>query len=191
MEEVTLEELAKNYEFQKPKYFASYNQDGNIISIFGSENGSLIDNNVIEVESNLAISIITGEKNIFSYKVDCSSLKIYKFTQNELIANYSLHRVGQDIWSKITNPDIKILCKKSENSLIFILSPTFKNIKDYESYKLTFYITDYNDPDSLRNIINFDFLDLTKNEILFKNINLHDKFSIFTKPLFKCTTTIL
>jgi hypothetical protein len=189
MEEVTLEKLVSNYKFQQTKYFASYDIEGNIISISSAKNKNL--NNIIEIESNLAESIISGKASIFSYKVDCSALTVYENIQNNPVIHYSLHRIGQDTWSKITNPDIKILCNTLENSLVFKLSTEFKNLKECESYKLTFYITDYNNPDSLRNVVTINFLDLIKNEILFEEIDLSDKFSIFTKPLFKYTLTII
>ena len=190
MEEMTLEQWVKNYKIQI-KYFASYDHLGNISLVFGSEQTDLIDDNTIEIDKDLAMSIINGEKNIFSYKIDILNRKIYEIKKEQISIKQSLYRIGQDKWSKIVDPDIFIFCNINENSLTFKLSSTFTHLQNTNSCNLLFYITDYNDPDVLRSTVNIDFLKLVDRELVFDNIDLSGNFSIFTKPLFKYTLTLI
>jgi hypothetical protein len=188
MEEMTLEEWIKTLDIREDLYFATYDNFGNIISVIGTGYPETIEGNKIRIDDHLAIDIIEGKEHVFSYKIDTENYKIYKV--DEIIDNfgYVLHRIIEDKWSDLKDPDVSILCDVVSNEITIQLSPRFDNVVWTGERDMTFFITEYNDPNILIDTITINPVNITGKSQTFNNLDLSKNFSIFTKPIFKTYT---
>jgi len=94
-----------------------------------------------------------------------------------------LHRVVDKKWSKISKPDVSIEYNKVDALLTFKINPLLKTIEWQGDRDMVFLITEYNDPNVLQEMISFNVNELVKYPQRI-NINLPNKFSIYTRRLF-------
>jgi len=185
MEEISLEEWIKSLDLTEQKYYASFDNNGSIISV-----GMLSDNteNKIEVDKEFALDIISGNQNIFQYKVDIDDRKIVRVSEIFNQFGYVLHRVIEDKWTDEVDPDILITCNTNLGEINFKLSPRFNQVIWQGHHEVAFFLTEYNDLNMLKSIINVNPADLKDLGKTITNVNFPKKFSIFTKPIFKTYT---
>jgi len=186
---INIEEWIKSLNIQEVKYFAVYDEFGNIKSVIPLIDPSTITENKIEIDHDLGIDIITAKENIFSYKINLDTLSIQKIDelvnlQGLIKIDDVLHRVIDKKWSDIKKPDITIIYKKEEKLLVFNINPLLKTLEWRGEQDMVFLVTEYNDPNILLKTISFNVNDLVKYPQRF-SIELPEKFSIYTRRLFK------
>jgi hypothetical protein len=175
-------ELQKNLEI---RYYAGYNDEGMILGV-GPEQGIMHHPSRIEIDAEVAVAILDGKENMFSYRVDIPSktlIKINKFITHSVVKiDDVLHRVVDKQWSDITDPDITI--SQSDRLLNFALNEKHKKLIWEGETEMIFLLTEYNDPNILLSMINVRVSDLIDSNKEYTVDHLPTKFSIYTRRIF-------
>jgi hypothetical protein len=197
MEEINFEEWVKSLDIREALYFAVYDEHGNIITVAPTfDAASIVEENKLQIDKELARNIINGTENIFYYKINLIKKEIYKI--NELVElqglkkiDNVLHRIIEDKWSTVDKPDLSILCKTNDNNIEFTLSEKFNGVFWEGETEMLFLITDYNDPNILWSTIAIRAGDITGQSKIINNINFPVKFSIYTRRVFESYTVTI
>jgi len=155
----------------------------------------------IPVDSEKAELIIEGKIRLSSCFVDFrnNSLEITE-VKNIFKIDDVLHRVISRQWTEIDRPDIYITYDKAKCTMKFELTEEFngtkKMPKKYQPVSkrkvlwdgetvMNFLITEYNDPNILYSMLAIKISDLSGKSKTIKNLELPDKFSLYTRRVFK------
>jgi hypothetical protein len=186
-------------EYKPPQYdyVAVYNPTTGAVISVGPEFAFTDEKNKVVIDKNLAQSIIAAEIQIHNCMIDVTSgqLEIAEIqTLNKL--DDVLHRIISIGYTDMTDPDIYLTYVKKDKTLTIQLSSDFGGTKKYEKQNsprnivwdgntdMDFFITGYNDPNEIYQVISIKINDLIGNTVSIKNINF-SKFSVYTKRLFK------
>lgn len=107
-----------------------------------------------------------------------------------------LHRIPNKLWSNVEENDLYIECYPNEKQLVVALTERFYGTRpaDYEFktrliekniFEIQLLITEYNDPNTLYQILKVKIEDLIGKEKIFYDVMFPKKFSIYTKRFFK------
>lgn len=180
------DEWIKTLEIPEETYFFEFDNDGNVIALHP---GQIVDGikNRIQVDNSIALAIYESGETLRHYKVDVISKRVIKVNLASITGlrkiDDVLHRVIDKRWSNITKPDISIEYNRSESLLTFKINPLLKTIEWQGDQDMVFLITEYNDPNVLREMINFNVNELVKYPQRF-TLDLPKKFSIYTRRIF-------
>jgi len=190
------DEWLANYKPPVIKYLAGYDPESGQVRSIGPDY-SINDKHVIEVETDLAEKIISGEIKLNKCFIDTTSgqMEITEVKNLHKIDDI-LHRVIDVKWADIEKPDIFVTADTKNKTLTVELSEEYggtrKLNEDVVKRKIfwdgetnvNFLITSYNDPHII-----FDSLDTKLNtltdSIVFKNVKFPEDFSVYTRRLFK------
>ena len=182
-------------------YVALFNPDtGEIVSI-GPEAAFEHESNIIVIDNEIAERAIEGKIRIQNCFVD---LTTGTFEIAELKNVYKiddvLHRIVDKKWSDIDKPDLFVTYNKKKKTLTFELTeelggskklpkknqPVKKRKIIWEgSTEMSFLITDYNDPNVLYKMLSFRISDLSNSSMIYDDVEVPEKFSVYTRRLFK------
>jgi hypothetical protein len=182
-------------------YVALFNPDsGEVVSI-GPEAAFEHESNKIVIDSEIAERVIEGKVRIQNCFIDLAN---GTFEIAELKNVYKiddvLHRISDKKWSNIEKPDLFVTYNKKKKTLSFELTEELggskKLPKKYQPIKnrkviwegsteMSFLITDYNDPNILYKMLSFKISDLTASPIVYNDVDVPEKFSVYTRRLFK------
>ncbi len=183
------------------KYVATFEIESGMVTAVGPESAFNGQSNIIPVASDLAEMIIEGKINIINCAVDTRNMT-FELLEKKTVTKIDdvLHRVINKDWTEIDNPDIFIVYDTKNNSLTFELTEEFggtfvlpekyqpvvkrKIIWDGETI-LNFYVTEYNDPNILYKKYNVLLKDLVDSKITYNNVQMPDRFSIYTRRVLK------
>lgn len=187
----------KQQQEKNQNYFAIFDPStGNLLGVY-PENVALEHTNRIELDRELALSILEGEINPTNCKIDTSSGQVEiveTISLNRL--NYVLHRIPDIRYTEERDNDIFVKYYKTENKIVFSLSDKLggleytgsakksKKIKWDGELEMVFLITDYNDPNVIHRPVKFKINDLIEQSITIEDISLPEKFSVFTRKIF-------
>lgn len=180
------DEWIKTLEVPEETYFFEFDLDGNVIALHP---GSAVDHikNKIQVDLDVALGIYDRGETLRHYKVDVISGRVIKVNLANITGltkiDNVLHRVVDKKWSKISKPDVSIEYNKADALLTFKINPLLKTIEWQGDQDMVFLITEYNDPNVLQEMISFNVNELVKYPQRI-NIDLPNKFSIYTRRLF-------
>ena len=169
------------------EYWAVYNPEtGKVQGIYPNDSANEFEYK-IKIDNDIAESIGNGKVSLANCYVDLESDKL-EITEVKLLLKIDdlLHRVIDKQWSDIVDPDLIITAR--QNNLEFKLSDTAKGKKRIHyngDTIMDFYITEYNDPNILLEKLTLKIDDLTKKDHHIFNLELPDKFSIYTRRIFK------
>lgn len=197
---VDFDQWIKNYKPVTVTYAAIFDPQSGKIRSVGPKAAFTNETNIIDVDTELAESIIGGSVNLENYAVDISSgsLQLVE-VHNPFKIDDMLHRIVEKKWSTIDKPDIYLLYDSKNKQLIFELSEEYggtklisqdllpvnkKNIVWDTDTKMDFLITGYNDPNMVYELLSVKIQELKGSPKIFKNIDYSD-FSIYTRRLFK------
>jgi hypothetical protein len=182
------------------KYSATFDPYTGQIKSVGPSFAFLDKKYVIEIERDIAESIIVGIDHMSNYVVDVRSNKIELREKKNLITiDDLLHRIVEKKWSQEDYFDIFLTYQRKKNILKIQMTEEFygtkKLPKKYKNLKkrdviwegttdLFFYIADYNDPNAMYDYRQIKILDLIGNTIEFPDIKFPEKFSIYTRRIF-------
>jgi hypothetical protein len=182
-------------------YVALFNSDtGEIVSI-GPESAFEHETSKIVIDNEIAERVIEGKVRIQNCFVD---LTTGTFEVAELKNVYKiddvLHRIVDKKWSDIEKPDLFVTYNKKKKTLTFELTEELggskKLPKKYQpakkrkviwegSLEMSFLITDYNDPNVLYKMLSFKISDLSESPMIYEDVDVPAKFSVYTRRLFK------
>jgi hypothetical protein len=180
------DEWIKTLEVPEDTYFFEFDADGNVIALHP---GPAVDHikNKIQIDLDIALAIYEQGETLRHYKVDITSSRVIKVNLANITGltkiDNVLHRVIDKKWSKISKPDVSIEYNKADALLTFKINPLLKTIEWQGDQDMVFLITEYNDPNVLQEMISFNVNELVKYPQRI-NINLPNKFSIYTRRLF-------
>ena len=179
------------------KYVAIYNPDTGQVSSVGPSHEFESEKYKIEIDKELAESIINAEIKIHQCLVDFDSNTL---TFSEIKSVYKiddvLHRVISKEFFKQEKIDICLTYNSKNNTLKIQLSEEFGGTKKCKSLvksreiiwngdtEMKFLVTDYNDPNLIFKMFSVKINELIGKTKIINNIN-YDKFSVYTRRLFK------
>jgi hypothetical protein len=180
------DEWIKTLEVPEDTYFFEFDPDGNVTALHP---GLAVDHIVykIQVDLDIALAIYEQGETLRHYKVDITSGRVIKVNLANITGltkiDNVLHRVVDKKWSKISKPDVSIEYDRTDAVLTFKINPLLKTIEWQGDQDMVFLVTEYNDPNVLQEMISFNVNELVKYPQRI-NINLPNKFSIYTRRLF-------
>ncbi len=142
----------------------------------------------IKIDRDLAEDIHNGIVQMNSCVVDMGSETVEIVTKHSFVKiDDVLHRVIDIKYAPDQKNDIVIQYNELENKIIFVLQNAIKTrqIQWVGHTEIQFFITAYNDPHDLYQTITFQLKDLVPNSKEFIYSGPHNRFSIFTKRIFK------
>lgn len=201
MEELTdLESFMTTITIPEVTYDAVYDPETGKVTCVSPSHAVADEKYKLSLDSETALMIIEGSINIHNCfindkinKLELSEVKSLKKLDDVL------HRIIDSNWSDIKKPDVYISYTRTDQELSFslteelggtyILSEEFqpvvsRNIRWDIETELNFLITDYNDPNILYNLVSIKLSDLLGSSKLISNMELPEKFSIYTRRIF-------
>jgi hypothetical protein len=176
----------KTVEVPEETYFFEFDLDGNVTALHPGPGVDHIKNK-IQIDLDVVLAIYERGETLRHYKVDVISGKVIKVNLDSITGltkiDDVLHRVIDKRWINVTKPDIAIEYNREECLLTFKINPLLKTVEWQGDQDMIFLITEYNDPNVLQEMISFNVNELVKYPQRI-NINLPNKFSIYTRRLF-------
>ena len=186
LDHAPFDEWIKTLEVPEETYFFEFDLDGNVIALHPGPSVDHIKNK-IQIDLDVALGIYERGETLRHYKVDVISGRVLKVNLSSITGlnkiDDVLHRVIDKRWTNITKPDIAIEYNREEAVLTFKINPLLKTIEWQGDQDMVFLITEYNDPNVLQEMINFNVNELVKYPHRFK-LELPKKFSIYTRRIF-------
>lgn len=196
-----LAELLADIELPKITYSAVYDPLTGEVSCIGPTESLMDEQYKILVDDEVAMRVSAGTVNINNCYVDLDSseLEIVEL-KNVFKIDDILHRVPVLNWAEVEKPELYITYYPFANRLVFQLSEELRGTKKlpekFQPVKqkntrwagdtsMRFLLTDYNDPHAIHDVIDFKIDDLIGKDMIYRNIELPARFSIFTRRLFK------
>lgn len=183
------EEWVKTIPVVEIKYYAVFDPSTGKVSGIYPDHSLPAGNNKIEVEQEIAQSVLDGITTLNSYVVDIEDGKL-NFVEIKSLTKIDdvLHRIIDERWSTIDDPDVILTSNFKQNTIKIELSKKF-----YDSRKIywdgntemSFLFTEYNDPNGLYEIVSFTINDLFENRLLEVPLVLPEEFSVYTRRIFK------
>lgn len=168
------------------EYFVAYDSEG-MIKTIGPAHSLLEFKDKVKIDDEIAVNILEGRENVFSYRVDIPTkqvVKLNKFATHTLTKiDDVLHRIVDRKWSSTTDEDIRIAYNSSESTLTFSISEKYKKLILEGDTDMNFLVTDYNDPNILLQMITFKVGDLAEKEKTY-SIKSQNRFSVYTRRIF-------
>jgi hypothetical protein len=200
MEEIK-EHLLPQIQLPSPTYVAVYDPNTGVVVSVGPSHAFINVAHKIEIDSEIAEQIIEGKLRISSCFVDPreSKLEIAEIKSVYKIDDL-LHRIIEKQWADIDCPDIFISYNSKKKLLTFQLTEEFygtkklpkefqpvtkRKVKWSGDTELHFLVTEYNDPNIFYEMLSFKVSNLVGKSKIYKNLELPDKFSIYTRRIFK------
>jgi hypothetical protein len=95
-----------------------------------------------------------------------------------------LHRIIDENWSDIENPDITVVYNNKEKQLEFSINTCYNGLILSGDTEMTFHVTEYNDPNIMKQLVTFRVGDLLEGSKIFKT-DVDGKFSVYTRRIFE------
>jgi hypothetical protein len=186
-----------NWKPTEVEYVAVFDsQTGAVLSV-GPSHAFVDEKYKVPIDKETAESIISAEIKIDSCVIDINSNKLEVAEIKSVFKlDNVLHRIISIEYTDQKNSDIYLTYNSKNKSLKIELSTEFGGTKvpvvpvkerrivwDGDT-EMNFFITDYNDPNVLFEIISVRIKDLVGKAKTFKNIE-YKKFSVYTRRLFK------
>lgn len=173
---------------QETKYYAAFEPEtGKVTGIYPDYAAADIQYK-IEVDESVANSVAEGSTNLLSYVVDLTTANL-EFVEIKSLNKIDdvLHRIIDKKWSTITDPDVIICYSRNDKELSIQLSDKYINKKIHWNgmTEMLYLITDYNDPNGLLYNLSVTINELIGQRKIFREIEIPDEFSIYTRRLFK------
>jgi hypothetical protein len=198
MEEIEYDFSFPVFEPKEIKYVAVFDKETGAVTSVGPEESFRDTDNKISVDREFVDGIVDCKINIHNCFVDFYDLKLeIKEVKSLFKIDDVLHRIPESRFVEFDDADIYVTYDVKNSKLKFELTERFhgtKPLKDSTIKKqkmvwsgdtsMDFYITAYNDPHRL-----ISTLKLTLDDLIGKSfeldLKLPEKFSIFTRRLFK------
>jgi hypothetical protein len=183
------------------KYSAVFNPDTGRVTSVGPSAAFTNEKHKLEIDRDLAESIIDGKIRISSCIVD---VRNNKFEINEIKTVFKiddvLHRICTTEWTSLDCADVYVVCNVAEKTVKIEMTEEFHGTyKLPEKYQpavkrnvlwdgetvINFFITDYNDTNIMYNMLSLKVSDLVNTAKVFTDVDFPPKFSLYTRRIFK------
>jgi hypothetical protein len=184
------------YKPEAIEYVAVFDPDTGSVKSVGPSHAFETEQYKISIDSEIAQSIINAEIRIHNCVVDIhtSTMEIAEIKTINKIDDL-LHRIISVEYSKLVKPEVYLEYNLENKTLTIELSNEFGGTKEVSSSKprkciwagdteMTFYITDYNDPNLIFDKVCVTINDLIGQSKICKNLD-YQNFSVYTRRLFK------
>lgn len=178
-------------------YEAAYDpHTGKVLAV--GPRGALVDYDyVISVDSIVAEEVLEGSTPLHHCFVDFETEQldfvVAKPVENKI--DDVLHRIVEWKWVDTQEPSVIVTYNKQSETLTFglstayggqyaVSSPKRKSLRWHGDSVMNFFATKYNDPHVCYAAWSFDIDALRVQNIVYKQILLPDRFSVFTRRLF-------
>ena len=199
-----LSELIASLENSVPvevKYSAVFDPRTGKVTSVGPSTAFVDETNKIEIDADVAESIIEGKIRISSCVIDLKNNKL-EIAEVKTVFRIDdvLHRVSRKEWTDVDCPDVYITCNPKTQTMCVELTEefygTYRLPEEYQPVTkrnvlwdgetvMNFFITDYNDPNILYNMLSLKISELEGASKVFRNIDFPKKFSVYTRRIFK------
>jgi len=176
-----------NYQPSEIKYFAAYNPIEGTVSAIGSEIALAGEANKTLVDTELALKVLEGSLPIHRCYVDLDTKTVNIAEIKSIVkVNDVLHRIIESEYSLVSEHDIVVIYERTSKKFT-IRSGKDDNISSHWSADtpMSYYLTDYNDPNVVHKIVDITISDILSGPTIVNNIELPDRFSVYTKRLFR------
>lgn len=194
---VDFDQWVDNYKLPPAEFVATYNPTTGIVDCVGPSHAFQDIKHKIIIDNELAESIINAEIKISNCVVDLNTQTL-EIAEIKSICKIDdvLHRITSTEHADIDNPDIFLTHSKKNGTLKIELSKEFHGTKKTKKpvkqrrviwdgdTVMDFYITEYNDPNLILQIISVKINELLGAAKIFQDIS-YQNFSIYTRRLFK------
>jgi hypothetical protein len=187
-----------NIDIPPVNYVAVFDKETGAVISIGPEESFLEIENKISVDKEFFLDVVECRVNIHNCFIDFYDLKLeVKEIKNLFKIDDVLHRIPESKFVDFVDSDIYATYNTEYNKLIIELTERFHGtrplietaVKKQKTIwngdtQLNFFITEYNDPHKLIKAVSINLDDLLERPF---NLDLHlpEKFSIFTRRLFK------
>lgn len=154
--------------------------------------------NKIEIEKKTAELIQSGNIKLTNCFINLDESELVILESNSLVKiDDVLHRVIEHTWAPHNDADLYIHYSRIDNTLTLSLADYLGGTKALNNKKIlkkinrdnttaiTLIASSYNDPNEFYYLLSLDLNELIDNDKIFLNICLPEKFSIYTRRLFK------
>jgi hypothetical protein len=185
--------------FPEIKHVAKFDKEtGKVISVGPRLADSFLDDE-IEIDKEMFDDIFSGKINLHHCFIDFYDNKLQvKYNQILRKIDDVLHRIVEEQFVKIDDPEIFLTYNRSLKKLTIELTERFYGSRKVENTKnlrkqrvlwsgdteMDFYITEYNDPHFVFKKISIKLLELEDKKVEI-DCEINNRFSIFTRRLFK------
>jgi hypothetical protein len=143
----------------------------------------------IEVDQEIAQSILEGTTTLDSYVIDIDSgnLEIIELKSLTKIDDV-LHRIIDEKWSDVDDADVRLTSDRKNKKITIELSEKFyttRKIYWNGNTEMCFLFTEYNDPNSLYEIVSLTIDQLFDKRSIEMYLELPEEFSVYTRRIFK------
>ena len=165
------------------RYHAAYDPMSGAVFKVGNRAALSDDTHTITIDNELAEKIIEGSLPIHRCVVNLDTLAV-EITEIKAVTkiNDVLHRVSDLKYSSTVKHDLKLVYTSAVKTLSIQLT---KPNQWSDNGILTFYLTDYNDPNVVYKIISTSITDIKTGAAAYTDIELPSRFSIFTRSSFR------
>jgi hypothetical protein len=186
-EALDFDSLLANYNPVEIVYVAAYDLMTGEITAIGSTAALAGENNTAPVDTELALKVLEGSLPIHRCYVDLDT-KIVNIAEIKSIVkiNDVLHRIIESEHSLVSEHDIVVIYERTSKK--FTIRPgKVNNTTTHWSADtpMSYYLTDYNDPNVIHKLVNTTILEILSGSIVIDNVDLPDRFSVYTKRLFR------
>jgi hypothetical protein len=202
MEEIVeFEDFIKNIQLPELTYSATFNPTTGAVISVGPSHAFVNEQHKISLDKETAEQIIEGTIKINSCFIDITDGKLeIAEIQSVYKIDDVLHRIIEKKWADIIRPEIYVSYNKVKKILTVELTEEYfgtkKVPKKYHPISkrkviwsgetaMNFLITDYNDPNILYKMVSLTVSDLVEKKKTFQDIDLPDRFSVYTRRIFK------
>jgi len=198
VEEVDIEQWLALYSQQEVRYAAAYNPETGELTKIANAETLITELYTVDIDLELAEKLIEGKLPVHKCYIDFDTMTV-EIAETKTVnkINDVLHRVIELEHSLAKKNDVHITYSQIDN--IFSIELTdinqFVEISNGETVKkripwdpstiLSFYLTDYNDPNVIYQTVKITLADLMVATQTIPFIDLPDRFSVYTKRLFK------
>jgi len=183
------EDWMKTLVIEEVRYYAVFDpSSGKILGIYPDHSTPDLANKV-EIDQEIAQSILEGATTLESYVIDIDSghLEIIELKSLTKIDDV-LHRIIDEKWSNVVDADVRLLSDRKNRTLTIELSEKFyKTRKIYwnGNTEMCFLFTDYNDPNGLYETVSLTIDTLFNKRSIDLKLDLPEEFSVYTRRIFK------
>ena len=155
----------------------------------------------IPIDKETAELILEGKIQVHNCFVDTAASKLEIAEVKSMVKiDDVLHRIIEARWADIENPEVTLSYNRKEKTLTLELTEAYYGTKPvpekfhpFSKRKviwsgdtmMNLLITEYNDPNIMYKMISLSVSELIENKKVFTDLDLPDRFSIYTRRIFK------
>lgn len=183
------EEWMKTLVIDEVRYYAVFDPSTGKISGIYPDHSTPNISNKIEIDQEIAQSVLEGITTLDSYMVDVDSghIEIIELKSLTKIDDV-LHRIIDEKWSSGTDADVLLIFNSKNKKITFELSEKFyatRKIYWNGNTEMCFLFTEYNDPNGLYEIVSLTIDQLFDKRSIELELDLPEEFSVYTRRIFK------